>query len=180
MSSKTVLKMGESALQEKSKPVTEFACTNLYNLIQELKATMLERGGIGIAAPQIGFNLRVMIFGFESSHRYPNEKSIPFTTLINPEITMLSEEMSDGWEGCLSIPGLRGLVPRYNSLRYTGFNEEGEKIERIVDGFHARVVQHECDHLNGILFPQRIKDMRQFGFEDVLWEKIYGTTVDKA
>jgi peptide deformylase len=129
---------------------------------------MKQEGGVGIAAPQIGVNKRMVIFGFESSARYPNEKPVPFTVLINPVIEYLSDETADGWEGCLSVPGLRGLVPRFRHIRYSGFDLEGNAFTREADGFHARIVQHECDHLDGILFPQRIKDMRFFGFEDEL------------
>lgn len=136
-----------------------------------MKDTMTEKGGVGIAAPQIGCNLRVIMFGFEKSIRYPNELPVPFTILINPVIEILSDEMVDGWEGCLSVPGLRGLVPRYEKIKYSGFDLEKNPIERIVDGFHARVVQHECDHIDGILFPLRIKDMRHFGFEDEIIKK---------
>ena len=137
-------------------------------LIQDMKDTMETRGGVGIAAPQIGCNKRVIMFGFEKSGRYPNEKPVPFTVLINPTFTILSHERVDGWEGCLSVPGLRGLDSRFNRIEYSGFDEQGRIIKRIAEGFHARVVQHECDHLNGILFPQRLKDLRLFGFEDEL------------
>ena len=133
-----------------------------------MKDTMLEEGGVGIAAPQIGCNKRVIIFGFEENSRYPNEKSVPFTILINPAYKILSNEMVDAWEGCLSVPGLRGLVPRYNQIEYSGYDPEGNLITRIAEGFHARVVQHEYDHLDGILFPQRLKDLKYFGFEDEL------------
>jgi peptide deformylase len=129
---------------------------------------MIDEGGVGIAAPQIGSNQRVIMFGFEENPRYPDAGPIPFTILINPVITFLSSEMVDGWEGCLSVPGLRGLVPRYNHIKYSGYDEKGQLITRVVDGFHARVVQHETDHLDGILYPQRIKDLRFFGFEEEL------------
>lgn len=135
-----------------------------------------EKGGIGIAAPQIGCNLCVIMFGFEYNERYPNEKPVPFTVFINPIIETLSDEMVDGWEGCLSVPGLRGLVPRYKKIQYRGYDLKGNAISRVGEGFHARVVQHECDHIDGILFPQRIKDMQFFGFEhellkDIIWPK---------
>ena len=170
-----VLKMGTLSLSERSQEVTEFACSALYDLILNLKETLKKEGGVGIAAPQIGVNQRVVIFGFDSSPRYPNEKPVPFTVLINPIITALTEEKIDLWEGCLSVPGLRGKVPRYQKIHYSGFNEEGEKIERTAENFHARMVQHECDHLDGILYPERIVNMRDFGFESVIWERVYGT-----
>ena len=173
MAIKDVLKMGTPTLYQRSQPVSEFACSHLYDLIQDLKDTMRESDGVGIAAPQIGCNQRVIIFGFEHSDRYPNAKPIPFTVLINPEIEFLSDEKILGWEGCLSVPGLRGQVPRCSKIRYSGFDEEGEKIERVVDNFHARVVQHEYDHINGVLYPQRITNMQQFGYRDVLSESIY-------
>lgn len=166
MSIKSVLKYGNKKLAAVSKTVTEFSTPYLRALIQDMQETMKTKGGIGIAAPQIGVNLRIVMFGFEKSERYPNEAPIPFTTLVNPVIEVLSDAMSDGWEGCLSVPGLRGLVPRYLNIQYHGFDIEGKVISRIANNFHARVVQHECDHLDGILFPQRIQDMRYFGFED--------------
>jgi len=165
---KPLLKLGNKKLSTPSLPVTNFSDGELKELLKDMQDTMKEKGGVGIAAPQIGCNLRVVIFGFEHSTRYPNEKPVPFTVLINPIIEFLSDEMLDGWEGCLSVPGLRGLVPRYKKIRYSGLDVEGKKISRIVEGFHARVVQHECDHIDGILFPQKIQDMRCFGFEDEL------------
>ncbi len=168
MTIKPVVKMGNGQLATPSLPVAHFATPELRALLTDMQDTMKEKGGIGIAAPQIGVNLRVVIFGFEKSERYPNAKPIPFTVLINPVITALSDAREEGWEGCLSVPGLRGLVPRFTRIRYTGFDEEGAPIDRTVEGFHARVVQHECDHLDGILFPQRVTDMRNFGFEDEL------------
>ncbi len=170
-----VLKMGTLSLSERSQEVSEFACAKLYDLITDLKDVLAKEGGVGIAAPQIGVNQRVVIFGFESSVRYPNEKPVPFTVLINPVITPLSEEKIEGWEGCLSVPGLRGKVPRHQKIHYMGFNEEGERIERVADNFHARMVQHECDHLDGILYPERMTNMRDFGFESAIWERLYGT-----
>lgn len=168
MPSKNVLKIGTPSLFEKSKPVTEFSCANLYNLIQDLTDTMKEHGGAGIAAPQIGCNLRIIIFGFDFNPRYPNEKPVPFTVLINPEIELLTDQKIEAWEGCLSVPGMRGMVPRYTNIKYKGYDAEGKIIERIVDGFHSRVFQHEYDHIEGILFPQQIIDMKNFGFEDEL------------
>lgn len=170
-----IVRMGTPSLAERSVEVSEFACKALYDIVQDLKDSMAAYGGVGIAAPQVGINQRIVLFGFDHNPRYPAEKPVPFTVLINPVITFLTEEKIDAWEGCLSVPGLRGKVPRYTKIHYSGFNEEGEKIDRIAEGFHARVVQHECDHLDGILYPQRIVDMRDFGFEDILWERLYGT-----
>ena len=168
MTIQSVVKLGNQKLATPSLPVTDFSDPALFELIQDMKDTMAEKGGVGIAAPQIGCNLRVIMFGFEKSTRYPNEAPVPFTILINPVIEILSDEMIDGWEGCLSVPGLRGLVPRYQKIKYSGYDLEKNPLVRIVENFHARVVQHECDHLDGILFPRRIKDMRYFGFEDEL------------
>ncbi len=170
MSIKHVVKMGNIQLATQSIEVTAFGNSFLVDLIKDMQDTMIKTDGIGIAAPQIGQNLRVVIFGFTESERYPNQEEIPFTILINPKIKILSDEMTDGWEGCLSVPGLRGLVPRYNKIEYSGFDIEGQPFSRIAQDFHARVVQHECDHLDGILYPQRIKDLRYFGFEDELME----------
>lgn len=163
--------MGEPSLLEKSKPVEKFD-TELANLIKRLTATMQQKGGVGIAAPQIGINQRVMMFGFDKNDRYPNEQPIPFTVLVNPTYQPLSDEKVHGWEGCLSVPGMRGLVPRYQHIRYQGFDQTGQPIERTAEGFHARVVQHEIDHLDGILFPFRIENLNDFGYEKVLLEKI--------
>jgi peptide deformylase len=149
--------------------VTEFDTPELRALIEDLFETMHAYNGVGIAAPQIGVNLQVVIFGFESSPRYPDANPVPQTILINPVITPLSEEEEAGWEGCLSVPGLRGEVPRYTKIRYQGFDQHGAAIDRVAEGFHARVVQHECDHLWGILYPQRIRDMTRFGFLEVLF-----------
>jgi peptide deformylase len=172
---KSVVKLGNKQLAAPSLLVDNFATPDLLELIKDMQDTMKEKGGVGIAAPQIGCNKRVIMFGFDKSERYPNEKPIPFTVLINPVIEILSDETVDGWEGCLSVPGLRGLVPRYKKIQYNGYDPEGNLISRIAEDFHARVIQHECDHIDGILFPQRIKDMRFFGFEDelkdVIWPK---------
>lgn len=173
MTIKSVIKMGNEKLATSSLPVTNFSNGELKELIKDMQDTMKEKGGIGIAAPQVGCNLRVVMFGFEKSERYPNEKPVPFTVIINPVIEILSDETIDGWEGCLSVPGLRGLVPRYKKIQYSGYDVEGNTISRLAEGFHARVVQHECDHINGILFPRRIKDMKFFGFEDELKEIIW-------
>lgn len=168
----TVKILGEDSLFEKSTPVTQFEDGELCDLIQNMKDTMQQKGGVGIAAPQIACNKRIILFGFEKSERYPNEKPVPFTILINPEIEILTNEMVDGWEGCLSVPGLRGLVPRYTKIKYSGYNEQGVEFNCIAEGFHARIVQHEVDHLDGVLFPQRIKDLHYFGFEEVLKTKM--------
>jgi peptide deformylase len=168
---KPVIKMGNKQLSTPSLPVKNFSTVELFELIQHMQDTMKEKGGIGIAAPQIGYNQRVIMFGFEKSERYPNEKPVPFTILINPTIEIISDEMMEGWEGCLSVPGLRGLVPRYKEIKYSGFDPDGHPITRVADHFHARVVQHEYDHIEGILFPQRIKDMQFFGFEDELKDR---------
>ncbi len=170
MSIKPVVKMGNQQLGTPSLPVENPSNITpaLQKLIQDMLDTMRERDGAGIAAPQIGSNQRVIMFGFEHNPRYPEAEMVPFTILINPMIKIMSDELVDGWEGCLSVPGLRGLVPRYNQIEYSGYDHTGQFITRQVDGFHARVVQHECDHLDGILYPKRIKDLRFFGFEDEL------------
>ncbi len=170
MTIKLVVKMGDSQLGTPSIAVENPSNITpaLQKLIQDMRDTMQKENGAGIAAPQIGCNLRVIMFGFEDNPRYPDAESVPFTILINPEIKIMSDEMVDGWEGCLSVPGLRGLVPRYTQIEYSGYDHAGQFMTRVVEGFHARVVQHECDHLDGILYPQRIKDLRYFGFEDAL------------
>ena len=163
-----VLRMGDPALLRVSDPVQAFDTAELHALIADMRDTMVAQQGAGIAAPQIGVPLQVVIFGFERNTRYPDAEPVPDTVLINPTLTPLSDEMEDGWEGCLSVPGLRGIVPRYTSLRYQGFDATGAPIDRSVTGFHARVVQHEVDHLLGILYPMRIRDFRNFGFLDAL------------
>ena len=168
-----VVKMGNVQLATPSKPVSDeliasLAQGSLSNLVQDMWDTMQEQRGVGIAAPQIGQNLRVIMFGFEDNSRYPEELAIPLTVLINPTIKILSQETEEDWEGCLSVPGLRGVVPRYQHIEYSGIDIHGNPVLRTVNGFHARVVQHEYDHLDGILYPQRINDMRNFGFEDEL------------
>jgi peptide deformylase len=164
-----ILRMGDARLLRVCHPVETFGTAELASLIDDMKETMIAADGAGLAAPQIGVDLRVVMFGFESNQRYPEVPPIPFTILINPQLTPLSDEIEEGWEGCLSLPGLRGLVPRYARLRYQGFDVAGNAIDRTVEGFHARVVQHECDHLDGILYPMRMNDMSQFGFADVLF-----------
>jgi peptide deformylase len=159
-----VLRMGDPRLLRVSRPVTAFGTTELAALIADMRDTMAHLDGAGLAAPQIGVDLRVVIFGGGANPRYPEAPVVPDTVLINPVLTPLSTEEEDGWEGCLSVPGLRGLVPRWTRLHYRGFDAAGKLIEREASGFHARVVQHECDHLDGILYPMRIRDMTQFGF----------------
>ncbi|HLS86453.1 MAG TPA: peptide deformylase [Burkholderiales bacterium] len=164
-----VLRMGDPRLLQVSEKVTRFGTPELAALLQDMRDTMAHLNGAGLAAPQIGVLLRVVIFGVASNPRYPGVEPVPDTVLINPVITPLSEEMEEGWEGCLSVPGMRGLVPRYRRLRYSGLDEQGRPFEREAEGFHARVVQHEVDHLDGILYPRRIRDLTQFGFTDVLF-----------
>ena len=169
MAIKPVLRMGEPLLLQQASKVERFDTPELHTLLEDMQDTMAHLNGAGLAAPQIGVSLQVVIFGFEKNQRYPDADEVPFTVLINPELTPLSEEKEDDWEGCLSVPGMRGIVPRYVRLRYQGFDQYGKAIDRTVSGFHARVVQHECDHLQGILYPMRIKDFRSFGFTDVLF-----------
>ncbi len=168
MTIKTVVKLGNAKLATPSEPVSNIHAPHITQLIEDMRDTMLATKGAGIAAPQIGINLRIIMFGFESNPRYPNEKPIPLTILINPNFKVLDTTTNEGWEGCLSVPGLRGLVPRYNKIVYTGLTPTGETISRTVSGFHARVFQHEYDHIEGILFPMRLKNMEHFGFEDEL------------
>lgn len=169
MTVRTVLRMGDPLLLRKAAPVENFDTSELHALIQDMHDTMTHMNGAGIAAPQIGVSLRVVIFGVGANPRYPEAEQVPYTVLVNPVLNPIGSDMEDGWEGCLSVPGMRGLVPRYNRLHYTGFDQYGNPIDRMVSGFHARVVQHECDHLDGILYPMRIKDLSQFGYTDVLF-----------
>ena len=169
MAIQTVLKMGDPILLQKAAPVTEFNTPQLLSLIQDLEDTMTHMDGAGIAAPQIGVSLQVVIFGVGSNPRYPDAEQVPYTVLINPTLTPVQDEMEDGWEGCLSVTGMRGIVPRYTHLHYTGFDQSGKPIDRLVSGFHARVVQHECDHLFGILYPMRIKNLKDFGRLMFIW-----------
>ena len=164
-----VLKMGDPRLLQVSAPVQRFGTPELFALLQDMQDTMAALNGAGLAAPQIGVPLRVVIFGVERNARYPDAEPVPYTVLCNPQLTPLSAEIEEGWEGCLSVPGMRGLVPRHLHLRYSGFDQHGARIEREAGDFHARVVQHECDHLDGILYPMRIRDMRQFGFTEQLF-----------
>lgn len=168
MAIQPVLRMGDPFLLDIAEEVSEFGSPELYALIENMLDTMRAEAGVGLAAPQIGVGLRVVVFGFEDNPRYPDALSVPQTVLINPVIEPLSEEMEDCWEGCLSVPGMRGIVPRYTSIHYKGFDADGSVIEVKAKDFHARVVQHECDHLDGILYPRRIKDFSSFGFIEEL------------
>ena len=166
----TILKMGDARLLRVAQPVREFNTPVLHQLIVDLEETMAAAEGAGLAAPQIGVDLQVVVFGRESVNpRYPDAPLVPRTVLINPVITPLGDEEEDGWEGCLSVPGMRGVVPRWQRIRYQGFDAQGQAIDRTVDGFHARVVQHECDHRWGKLYPMRMRDLSRFGFTDVLF-----------
>ena len=168
-----ILKMGDARLLRTAQPVTEFDTDALHQLVQDLLDTMRAANGAGLAAPQIGVDLQVVFFGsHERNPRYPDRPLVPPTVLINPVITPLSDAEENDWEGCLSVPGMRGLVPRWSQIRYTGFDQWGDPIERVAEGFHARVVQHECDHLWGKLYPMRVRDFRQFGFTEVLFPDI--------
>jgi len=169
MAVKEVLRMGDPRLLEPAQPVAQFDTPELHALLADMHDTMIAAEGVGLAAPQIGVGLQVVIFGFQHSERYPDAEPVPYTILINPTLAPLDDAMEDGWEGCLSVPGMRGVVPRYTRLRYLGYDQYGKPIDRNVEGFHARVVQHETDHLNGILYPMRIRDFSKFGFTDVLF-----------
>jgi peptide deformylase len=161
--------MGDPRLLAQAGPVEQFGTPELLALLADMQDTMRALDGAGLAAPQIGVGLRMVIFGIEHNPRYPDAESVPQTVLINPTLTPLGTDIEEGWEGCLSVPGMRGVVPRYARLRYQGFDQYGNTIDRSVDGFHARVVQHECDHLIGVLYPMRIRDFSRFGFTDVLF-----------
>jgi peptide deformylase len=177
MAIKPVLRMGEESLLQVSLKVVDPGSEDVKRLLTDMWDTMHSLDGAGLAAPQIGVNLQVVIFGFEKNERYPDAADIPLTVLINPEIEVIDSETESGWEGCLSVPGMRGLVSRYNKIRYFGVDEHGQTIDRMAEGFHARVVQHECDHLNGYLYPQRMTDFRYFGFCDELENNQYLTDV---
>ncbi len=164
-----ILKMGDARLLEVAKHVEKFGTPELNALLTDMHDTMEHLDGAGLAAPQIGVALRVVVFGVKSNPRYPQAEDVPYTVLINPVVELLSDEKEEGWEGCLSVPGLRGIVPRYARLRYRGVDANGQGIDRIADGFHARVVQHECDHLDGVLYPMRIRDFSRFGFIEALF-----------
>jgi peptide deformylase len=174
-----VLRMGDPRLWERSAPVARFGTAELAALLEDMRDTMRALTGAGLAAPQIGVPLRVVIFGMEENPRYPDADPVPYTELVNPVITPLSDEAEDGWEGCLSVPGFRGVVPRWTRILYEGFDPQGKPIRRECGDFHARVVQHECDHLDGILYPMRIADLRNFGFTDVLFPDLAGIDADE-
>ncbi len=168
MSVRPILKMGDPRLLRQSKPITEFGTPELQALIDDMFETMAAADGAGLAAPQIGVPLQVVIFGFEKNTRYPEAFDVPRTILINPVIRPIGEEIEEAWEGCLSVPGMRGVVPRWAKVHYEGFDQYGQKVESDATGFHARVVQHECDHLKGILYPMRMNDLSLFGFIDAM------------
>lgn len=172
MAVREILKMGDPRLLRVAQPVREFGTPALRELVADMLDTMKAANGAGLAAPQIGVDLQLVIFGFERNERYPEAPPVPMTVLINPEITPQSELLEEGWEGCLSVPGLRGVVPRHASIRYRGFDLEGQPIDRLAEGFHARVVQHECDHLDGRLYPMRVRDFSRFGFTSVLFPEL--------
>lgn len=169
MAIRNVLRMGDPRLLKMAQTVEFFDTPELHSLIADMQDTMRALDGAGLAAPQIGVGLQVAVFGVEHNPRYPDAEPVPYTVLINPVLTPVGNEMEEGWEGCLSVPGMRGLVPRYRRLRYRGHDQYGHPIDRTVSDFHARVVQHECDHLSGILYPMRIRDLRNFGFSAELF-----------
>jgi peptide deformylase len=172
MTIRDILKMGDPRLLRIAQPVTEFGTPALNELIADMFETMAHANGAGLAAPQIGVDLQLVIFGFDRNERYPEAPAVPKTVLINPTITPLGEDEVDGWEGCLSVPGLRGVVPRFERIRYAGLDPQGKVIEREAEGFHARVVQHECDHLIGRLYPTRMRDLTRFGYTSVLFPEM--------
>ncbi len=172
MSVRRVLKMGDPLLFKVAEPVREFDAPELHALVGDMFDTMAALNGAGLAAPQIGVSRRVVIFGVEANPRYPDVEPVPATVLINPVIELLTQQTEDGWEGCLSVPGMRGFVSRCTQIRYSGFDQHGVPLAREAHGFHARVVLHECDHLDGILYPMRLKDMRLFGYEDALFQEL--------
>jgi peptide deformylase len=178
MTIRDILKMGDERLLRIAPPVTAFNTPELHALVQDLFDTMHAANGAGLAAPQIGEDIQVVIFGFAKNQRYPDAPPVPQTVLCNPVIEPLSDAEEDGWEGCLSVPGLRGVVPRFTRIRYRGFDAQGHSIEREAEGFHARVVQHECDHLIGRLYPTRMRDLRQFGYTSVLFPELDPTSDD--
>ena len=178
MAIQPVLRLGAPRLLEIAAPVNDFNQSSLDELLEDMFETMAAEEGAGLAAPQIGVALRVVIFGFENNPRYPDKNSVPKTVLINPQITPLSEEKEEGWEGCLSVPGMRGVVSRYTHIRYTGFDASGETIDIIAEGFHARVVQHECDHLDGIIYTHKLVDPLKFGFTEELFNTRQLSSID--
>ncbi len=169
MAIRTVLRMGDPQLLQVAQPVLRFDTPELHSLIADMEDTMRALSGAGLAAPQIGVGLQVAVFGVERNARYPDAEPVPYTVLINPVLVPVGSEIDEDWEGCLSVPGMRGLVPRHRRLRYRGRDQYGQEIDRAVSDFHARVVQHECDHLEGILYPMRIRDLRNFGFNEELF-----------
>ncbi len=169
MAIKLVLKMGDSRLLQVAERVETFDTLEFKTLIQDMQDTMEAENGAGLAAPQIGVGLQVVIFGVEKNSRYPDAEEVPYTVLVNPVVKPITQSMEEDWEGCLSVPGMRGMVPRFSRVRYHGFDQFGKSIDRSVDGFHSRVVQHECDHLQGILYPMRITNFRMFGYTEVLF-----------
>lgn len=171
MAVREVLKMGHPLLLQGAEPIDRFDDPELDRLIADMFDTMAAQSGAGLAAPQIGVSKRLVIFGVEKNPRYPDAEEVPTTILINPVIQPVGRRTEEDWEGCLSVPGMRGLVPRYTHIRYSGYDEKGRRFEREAEGFHARVVQHECDHLDGILYPRRIRDLRMFGFESELFRQ---------
>jgi peptide deformylase len=172
MTVREILKMGDARLLRVARPVTAFDTRELHELVDDLFETMQVANGAGLAAPQIGVDVAMVVFGFTHTRRYPDADAVPPTVLINPQITPLGDTEEDGWEGCLSVPGLRGVVPRFSRIRYEGFDARGQRIEREASGFHARLVQHECDHLIGKLYPMRVRDFRQFGYTSVLFPEL--------
>jgi peptide deformylase len=178
MAVREILKMGDARLLRVAQPVQRFDTPELHALVADLFDTMAAAQGAGLAAPQIGVDLKVVIFGFTSNPRYPDRPPVPQTVLVNPVVTPLGDERVEGWEGCLSVPGLRGLVPRFSRVRYTGFDARGTPIDRTVDGFHAVVVQHECDHLIGRLYPTRMTDLTKLGFTSVLFPELEADASD--
>lgn len=169
MAIKPVLRMGNPLLLQRAEEIAQFDTPELHALIQDMQDTMAHMNGAGIAAPQIGVSQRVVIFGVGHNPRYPDAEQVPYTVLVNPVLRPIGDSKEEGWEGCLSVPGMRGIVTRYSRLHYSGFDQYGNPIDRLVSGFHARVVQHECDHLDGILYPMRIDDLSKFGYTDVLF-----------
>jgi peptide deformylase len=172
MTVRDILKMGDARLLRMAEPVRDFDTPELHALVADMFDTMAAANGAGLAAPQIGVDLRLVIFGFKRNERYPDAPPVPQTVLVNPTVTPLGDALEEGWEGCLSVPGMRGVVPRHARIRYAGLDAEGRPIEREAEGFHARVVQHECDHLDGVLYPMRIRDLRHFGFTSVLFPEL--------
>ena len=179
MTVQTILKMGDARLLRKAQPVSAFDTLELRRLLVDMEDTMRQANGAGLAAPQIGVDLQVVVFGTGAVNpRYPDAPPVPKTVLINPVITPLGDEQEEDWEGCLSVPGLRAVVPRWQRIRYQGFDAQGQPIDRTVDGFHARVVQHECDHLTGVLYPMRVRDFSRFGFTEVMFPQLVETNDD--